>query len=510
MTRSTPGIIAAGHKSTAQAGQRILTLGGNAFDAAVAAAFVSFIAEPSLTSFGGGGFMTAFNKYGKSLVYDFFVQTPQVRRKMDEVEFILSQINFGTTVQEQYIGRGSVAVPGCPAGLFHIHEQLGRLPLHEILAPAIELGREGLVVTPYQSYTISILEPIMLYSEASRAVFAIGDRLIKEGEWMTRPKFADTLEYLGKEGVRDFYEGDIAKLFIGEQETYGSLTMEDLRNYQVRERTPVKYNYREHTLLTNSPPSAGGSMISYGLASLSDQTLGEPIGAKYVQTLADVMRRMDQFRKEHLQAKLGEGFRPDAYFQPDFVNRQNKKINWLGNTTQISVMDAEGNAASITTTIGGASGFMIPETGIPLNNMLGELDLNPGGMYAWRENVRVSSMMAPSIMLHEGKPKIVLGSGGSSRIRTAILQVLVNMIDHGMKVGEAVRYPRLHWENNILNIEPELVENLEKLNLDDTKIIPWVEKNMFFGGVHTVIQRKDGALAGEADSRRDGTVLMSS
>ncbi|MCL4138368.1 UNVERIFIED_CONTAM: hypothetical protein GTU68_042467, partial [Idotea baltica] len=273
MTRSTPGIIAAGHKATAQAGQRILSLGGNAFDAAVAAAFVSFIAEPSLTSLGGGGFMTAFDKYGKSLVYDFFVQTPQIRRKIEEIEFILSQINFGTTVQEQYIGRGAVAVPGCPAGLFHIHEQLGQLPLHEILAPAIELGREGLEVTPYQSYTISILEPILLYSEASKTVFAIGDRLIKEGEWMKRPQFADTLEYLGKEGVRDFYEGDIAKLFIGEQESYGSLTMEDLKNYQVRERTPVKYNYRDHTFLTNSPPSAGGSMISYGLASLSDLTL---------------------------------------------------------------------------------------------------------------------------------------------------------------------------------------------------------------------------------------------
>lgn len=509
MTRSTQGIIAAGHKCTAQAGQRILSLGGNAFDAAVAAAFVSFISEPSLTSLGGGGFMTAFDKYGKSLVYDFFVQTPQVRRKIEEVEFILSQINFGTTIQEQYIGRGSVAVPGCPAGLFHIHEQLGSLPLHEILAPAIELGREGVKITPYQSYSINILEPILLYSEASKAVFAVEDRLIKEGEWMKRPQFADTLEYLGKEGVQDFYKGDIAKLMIRDQEAHGSLTMEDLNSYQVRERTPVKYNYRGHTLLTNPPPSAGGSMISYGLATLSDIALNEPIGEKYVQTLAGVMRAMNQFRAEHLQAKLREEFHPDAYFQTKFVDKQNKKINWLGNTTQISVMDADGNAASITTTIGGASGFMIPETGIPLNNMLGELDLNPGGMYAWKENVRVSSMMSPSIMLHEGRPKIVLGSGGSSRIRTAILQVLVNMIDHGMEVGDAVRYPRLHWENNILNIEPELVANLDKLQLDETQIIPWAEKSMFFGGVHTVMKRKDGSLTGEADARRDGTVLMS-
>jgi gamma-glutamyltranspeptidase/glutathione hydrolase len=501
------GIIAAGHHETARAGQQMLQQGGNAFDAAIAAAFASFVAEPSLTSLGGGGFLTAFESSGKATLFDFFVQTPLRHRPLEEVEFIEAHINFGTTKQRQYIGRGSAAVPGCPAGLWHIHERLGSLPMRVILEPALRLCREGVILTPYQAYTLSILEPILLYSRESRDIFEREGRLIREKERLTRPLFAETLEHLLEEGVRAFYEGDIAERVSKESREHGgSIEAADLRAYQPIEREAVRLPYRDHILLTNAPPSAGGSMIAFGLALLENQALPAPKGGAYLRQLSGAMRGMELFRRKQLtpETLFQQDF--ETIFQPENLPAYRKEIDWLGNTTHISVMDRFGNAASLTTTLGGASGFNIPGTGIPNNNMLGETDLHPGGMYAWTPNQRVTSMMSPSIVLHEGRPRIVLGSGGSSRIRTALLQVLLNLIDHGMSVEEAVQYPRLHWENGLLNLEPGLLEPDEEFALPHTEISPWSAPNMYFGGVHTVVHTENG-LQGAADARRNGTVL---
>ncbi|MEM6348892.1 MAG: gamma-glutamyltransferase, partial [Bacteroidota bacterium] len=157
----TKGIIAAGHFETANAGAEMLAAGGNAFDAALAAMLASFVAESSLTSLAGGGFMTAYSANGQSGLFDFFVQTPKVRQKVEDMDFVLSHINFGNTKQAQYIGRGSAAVPGCPAGLFAAHEALGTMPMEEIAEPAIRLAKEGVVITPYQAYSISILNDVL-------------------------------------------------------------------------------------------------------------------------------------------------------------------------------------------------------------------------------------------------------------------------------------------------------------------------------------------------------------
>jgi gamma-glutamyltranspeptidase/glutathione hydrolase len=223
-------------------------------------------------------------------------------------------------------------------------------------------------------------------------------------------------------------------------------------------------------------------MIHYGLSQL-DERFAELYHSRpeaYLLQLAEVMRAMQEYRS--------------------------KRMDLLGNTTHISVLDRWGNAASLTATYGGASGYVVPGTGIATNNMLGELDLNPGGFYRWRENRRLTSMMAPSVVLREGHPWIVLGSGGSSRIRTAILQVLINMIIHKMHVRDAVAHPRLHWEDGLVNIEPGLLAR-EDSTVGTYQTRVWPHKSMFFGGVHTVVARSDGSLDGMGDTRRDGVIM---
>jgi gamma-glutamyltranspeptidase/glutathione hydrolase len=182
--------------------------------------------------------------------------------------------------------------------------------------------------------------------------------------------------------------------------------------------------------------------------------------------------------------------------------------NKWGSTTHISVVDSEGNAASATTSNGEGSGYVIPGTGIMTNNMLGEEDLNPHGFHQWQENVRISSMMAPTIVLKNNQPEVVLGSGGSNRIRTAILQVISNIIDFQLDAQIAVAHPRVHWENNIFNLELGFSEmEITKAKLPpDTQPVMWTEKNMFFGGVHTVLQNADGLIEGAGDRRRSGVV----
>ena len=187
-----------------------------------------------------------------------------------------------------------------------------------------------------------------------------------------------------------------------------------------------------------------------------------------------------------------------------------ENINKWGSTTHISVIDEQGNAASVTNSNGEGSSYIIPNTGIMLNNMLGEADLNPLGFHHWPCDRRISSMMSPTIILKKGKPKIVLGSGGSNRIRTAILQVISNLLDYNFSLEEAISQPRVHWENNIFNLEPtDQLEESETLQLPpETEVIFWEESSMFFGGVHGVGFRDDQTLEGFGDPRRSGVGMV--
>ncbi len=492
----------------------MLRLGGNAFDAAAAAILASFVAEPGLTSAAGGGFLLAHTQANQNILFDFFSQTPRHKKSKDDINFYPVYINYGGAVQEFHIGLGSMAVPGNLSGVFHVHQKLGILPFKVVAEPAINYAKNGVQINHFQDFCLTLLQVIMTSSREARQIYAPNGELLQLGQTIFMNDFANTLAYLAETGPREFYEGEIAQRLVKDCQDYGGyLTLEDLKNYQVIEREPLLMNYRGNTFLTNPPPSSGGILIAFALELLSKVNLSD-IGfgsSRHLQILAHVMRLTNKARKQGYNAYTHQPDVQEKFLSTDNIANYEQKLNNIvnkwGSTTQISVIDSLGNAASVTTTHGEGSSYVIPGTGIMVNNMLGEADLNPYGFHNWPENIRISSMMAPTIVLKNNQPEIVLGSGGSNRIRTAILQVISNLIDFKMDVDVAVNSPRVHWEKNIFNIEPGFSEeNLKKIRLPSTnQLVLWEQKNMFFGGVHTVME-SSALIEGAGDQRRSGAI----
>ena len=510
----TRGTIAAGDVKTAEAGIEMFRLGGNAFDAAAAAVLASFVTESCLTSAAGGGFLLAHTQENRNILFDFFSQTPIQKRPQQEINFYPIEVNFGDAIQEFHIGMGAIAAPGNIGGIFHVQQKLGKLPFHIVAEPAIHYAKHGIEVNEFQTYCWRILQPILTATTAARQIYAPNGVLLEVGDKLFMPDFAETLSYIAQRGVQEFYRGEIGRQLIKDCQTNGGyLTWADLAQYQAIERQPLTINYRGNTLLTNPPPSSGGILIAFSLELLSQFELskigfGTPL---HLQILTDVMRLTDRARKEKYDPNLDRTDIAQIFLATDrvteYASQLNRYVNKWGSTTHLSVVDAEGNAASVTTSNGEGSGYIIPNTGIMLNNMLGEDDLNPYGFHQWRENVRISSMMSPTIVLKDNRPEIVLGSGGSKRIRTAILQVISNIIDFQMPVDLAVNNSRIHWEDGVLNLEPGWSEDaIANLIYAEEKLLLWNQQNMFFGGVHTVMEDEAGIISGAGDRRRHGAI----
>jgi gamma-glutamyltranspeptidase/glutathione hydrolase len=378
-------------------------------------------------------------------------------------------------------GLGSAAVPGTLKGLLHVHERLGRLPLDEVLAPAVELARKGVRLNYHQAYFLSLLEPIMTLTAPARALFAPEGRLLAEGDDLANPDLASFLETLPQGGAREFYEGGLAREIAGEMsEGQGLLSEADLAAYRVHERRPLEARYRGHLLLTNPQPSFGGRLLALALERLEGHSwpARQPASRAHGEALFEVMREVEKLRDDHLSA--GPRSRRG--------------------TTHISVCDAEGNAASMTNSNGEGSGYIVPGTGIMLNNMLGEDDLHPEGFHASPPGQRVASMMSPSILMRGKEVRMVLGSGGSKRIRTALLQTISLVVDFDLPLREAIEHPRLHWDGECAQVEPgfsrELLEGLG----EQVRVNEWSCRDVYFGGVNAVVPGREAA----GDPRRGG------
>lgn len=515
MTGYQKGAIAAGHPLTVEAGLEMFRLGGNAFDAAIAAMMASWVTEPALTSPGGGGFCLAHTNTRENILFDFFTQTPRIKRPVTELDFYPIVVDFGGVEQEFHVGMGSIAVPGNLEGAFHIHQRLGQLPLKAIAEPAIDYARNGVVVSDFQQYVLSLLQPILTTSPEMRQVYAPKGYLLEVGESWQMGDLANSLEFLVEEGAIAIREGDLARQIVRDcQEGGGHLTLEDLARYRTIERQPLSVNYRGHTLLSNPPPSFGGTLIAFCLKLLEPTDLGQSTefgSQQHLELLARAMCQTHMARRDRLNGYIYSDGVATHFLSPETIATYSAALavppSKLGSTTHISTIDGEGNAASITASNGEGSSYAIPGTGIMLNNMLGEDDLNPDGFHRWPANQRMSSMMAPTMVLNGSKPEIVLGSGGSKRIRTAIAQVISNLLDFGMSVSQAVDSPRIHWDDNKLNLEPGFARlDIPRLGkVLGNEMVPWSQQNMYFGGVHTVARRPDGSFIGAGDRRRDGS-----
>ncbi len=489
------GVVSAGHAVSANAGADALRAGGNAVDGALAAMLASFACEPLLTGLGAGGYMLVVAPGQAPTLLDFFVQAPG--RGADEsrrAELIPIPVSFGDAIQEFHIGVASVGCYGMAAGVCEAARRFGRVPLHQLVAPAAALAREGVALNAQQAYIVEILDGIVTSTPECAALFAPGGVLLREGDLLRQPELADTLQRLGADGDRPFYDGDIAAA-VSEWvlERGGLLTEDDLRSYEVVDREPVRVGYRRREVLTNPPPSAGGILIAQALVMLGDAP-GPPSTAEIV----DVMERTQRERTPEFLAGLSD---------PDFADSfLAKATGRLGSTTHISVLDRDGWACSVTCSNGSASGVVVPGTGIHLNNMLGEQDLNPLGFHRHPPGRRMPSMMAPTVVLRGGEAELAVGSAGSNRIRSAILQTIIRTIDDGMRASDAVQAPRMHWENDIVYVEPGI--DVAGLLADGRTVSPFRERNLFFGGAQAAARDSDGGFSGGGDPRRGGAAVV--
>lgn len=510
----THGAVACGHPATAAAVEEILRDGGNAFDAVLAGLCASCVAEPILSSLGGGGFLLARDAGGEATLYDFFVDTPRQRRPLQETSFYPIHADFGTATQEFHIGLGATAVPGQIKGLFRIHRDLGSLPLGRIMEPAIRLARAGVVLRPVDAYLIEVVAPILTAGPEAKAIYSAPDgQLMRVGDRLRQPDLADSLEALQREGEGLLYGGGaLGELLLAAcREQGGHLTQEDLLTYEVVRRRPVVRRYRGTEIFTNPPPSAGGILIGFALELMAAVDAGAGSEEARLTALGQVMALTNRARVEvALDRELdAEGEAERKLYAPDLLARYRAEVASAPpadrGTTHISVVDAEGNVAAMSLSNGEGCGHVLPGTGIMPNNMLGEEDLNPGGMTGWREGVRMSSMMAPTVARRRDGSLVGLGSGGSNRIRTAILQVLLNLIDRGLSLREAVEAPRIHVEGGVLNLEGgSAVPDTSAIEGGMDEILNWPAHNLFFGGVHAVSLSANGRLSAAGDPRRDG------
>ena len=511
------GAVACGHAETARAAETILKDGGNAFDAIIAAFFTSCVAEPVLASLGGGGFMLAHREGHHDVVYDFFAQTPVSPLPREELDFYPIHADFGTTTQAFHIGLASIATPGAIKGIYKIHEDMGSMPMKDLVQPAIEAARNGIEVNRLQASIFRIIAPILIATPEARDVYqskTSDESLITEGERLIQSHFADFLEALALEGDGLFYKGEIAHAIQKlSTEGGGQIGLHDLEEYEVILRKPVITSYQQHRVITNPAPSCGGTLIAFALSMLEHMNLGQfDHGSnKHLGLLAHAMKLTNEARfKAH--ASVSESVALQHLLDQKLLNEYREKISGnvqsLRGTTHMSVIDGNGNVAALTASNGEGCGHMVPGTGVMLNNMLGEEDLNPDGFYGWPASQRMTSMMAPTLVISPEGKKISLGSGGSNRLRTAILQVLVNIIDFGQSLDKAINHPRIHFENDLLNIEPGFdQDSIAAVSNEFTSHKLWEQQNLFFGGVHAVTEYK-GDFDGAGDQRRGGVASI--
>jgi gamma-glutamyltranspeptidase/glutathione hydrolase len=487
---SSRGFVAAGHPLTAEAGARVLREGGNAVDAALAAMLTSWTAEPLLSGPGAGGYMLVAGAGEEPVLLDFFVEAPgRGADPASRCDLIECEVSFGDANQVFNAGASSCGAYGNPAGICEASRRWGTIPLAELAAPAAELARSGVELNAQQAFVVRLLEPILRSSPEIAALYAPGGRLLEAGDVLRHDELGDAIALLGAEGARPFYEGGVAQAIVEWLAARGgTLTLEDLRAYEPVAREPMRTHYRGREILTNPPPNAGGILLALALQRL-DAGSGPP-------SLGEIVAVMEQVQA-HRTPEFTNGL-ADPEFVDDFLAAN------LGNTTHISVMDRAGRAASVTCTNGEGSGMLVPGTGVHVNNIMGEEDLSPTGFHLAAPGTRMPSMMAPTVVLGDGDVELVVGSAGSNRIRSTILQVIVGVVDHGLSAGQAIIAPRVHFEEGVVYAEPGVpVEELEGY-----EIVRFRDLNLFFGGAQAIERHVvTGALSGAGDPRRGGAAV---
>lgn len=482
--RARHAMVVSRETHATEAGVRILKAGGNAVDAAVAVGLALAVTHPAAGNLGGGGFLLARFADGRTTFVDFRERAPEQASRNMYLDAA------GKATNGSIVGYRAAGVPGTVRGLEFVSKKYGHMPWAQLVAPAIELASKGFPVTYGLARSLENsrrhLEPFL----ESKRIFLRDGKYYSAGEVLIQPELARTLGRIARDGAGEFYEGETARMLAkAMQENGGLITLADLKNYSVVERQPLTGTYRGHQIITAPPPSSGGIGIlqMMGVLAGSDYRKSGAGSAAEIHYLAETMRRYYADRSEYLGdpdfvkvpvaallnqqyiAKLRQSIDPEKATPSGKVRPGSVAEYEPGETTHYSIVDKDGNAVAVTYTLNGGYGCGVttPGAGFLLNNEMDDFAANPGtpnmfGLIQGERNAiapgkRPLSSMTPAIVLKDGKLYMVLGSPGGPRIITAVLQVLLNVLDFGMGLQNAVDWPRFHhqWQPDTLYMERE-------------------------------------------------------
>jgi gamma-glutamyltranspeptidase / glutathione hydrolase len=533
--RARSGMVASSDEIASKVGVEILKQGGNAVDAAVAVGLALAVTLPQAGNIGGGGFMVIHLADGRNTTIDYREVAPA---KAKHNMYLDSQ---GNPIPEaSTIGYLSAGVPGTIAGLALALQKYGTMKWADVIEPARKLATDGFAISPWLADTLRGNSKLLERFPASRRIFLNDGKYYNGGELFKQPELAKTLERLKKEGSREFYEGRTAQLIAEEMKANGGMiTLQDLKDYKPLERLPLRGTYRGYEILTMPPPSSGGVALlemlnileHYDIAAMGDQS-----SEKY-HLLIETMRRAFADRAEFMgdpdfvkvpvaglisksyALELKKSIDPSKATPSDKIGHGTPPANESKETTHYTIVDAKGNAVSNTYTLNGwfGSGATVSGAGFLLNNEMDDFAVKPGaanayGLVQGQNNAiaagkRPLSSMTPTIVLKEGKLYLAVGSPGGPTIINQMLQVIVNTIDHGMNIQEAINAPRLHhqWFPDYTVYEPFAVSK-DVLTALKAKGHAFSGRAFYLGDVQAVmVDLKTGERLGGSDPRgQDG------
>ena len=530
------GMAATQEAAASRVGIDILREGGNAVDAAVAIGFTLAVTLPEAGNLGGGGFMIVHNaKSGQTLAIDYREMAPASSTR----DMFLDDAGEVSRTRAQF-SHLSAGVPGTVAGLALALENYGTLPLRQVLAPAIRLANEGIIVTPALAVSLKKRQDALRrWPETKKIFFKPDGGLYAPGDTLVQKDLARTLQAIADKGPRAFYQGEIGDRLAEDMQAHGGwITKADLKNYQVKIREPVRGTYRGYEIVSMPPPSSGGVHLIQMLNILENENM-RSLGARSAETLhlmAESMKLAYADRSRHLgdsgfwkvpvsgliaktyAAKLNGLIDLNRATASAEIQPHNPVPYESRETTHFSVMDRDGNAVANTYTLNFSygSGIVAAGTGILLNNEMDDFSAKPGvpnaygliggGANAIEPGKRPLSSMTPTLVFRNGKPFLVTGSPGGSRIITTTLQIILNVIDHGMTLGEATRAPRIHhqWLPDQLEVEPGFATGVLNRLRDRGHAIVATEP---FGSTQSIL-RTEAGFFGASDPRSDGAAAM--
>ena len=527
------GVVVSAHPLASEAGAEVMKMGGNAYDAVVATQYALAVVYPQAGNIGGGGFLVGVKNNGEKFTLDYRETAPKKASK----DMYVDKNGKADTDLSQY-GRLAVGVPGSISGFFATLKYC-KLPMDKIIQPAIDLAEKGFTITEMEANMLNTHKENFLKHNKSSIAF-VKDTPWKAGDLLVQKELAATLRLIQKLGAKGFYEGKTAELMVSEMKKgNGIITLEDLKSYTTAERKPLEFNYKGSRVVTMPLPSSGGVLLAQMLTMAGYENLEkyQQNSTEAVQIMTEAERRAFADRAEY----MGD---PDfiedktAYLTSDsYLKNRWKSFSFskatpsseVGKiisqpkestqTTHISVIDKEGNAASVTTTLNGYYGskVVVSGAGFFLNNEMDDFSIKPGvpNMFgavggeanSIQPNKRMLSSMTPTILLKNGKPYMVVGTPGGTTIPTSVYQSIVNVVDFKLNANISVNAPKFHhqWLPEKITVENNFPESTITALKSKNYVI---EKIKYIGKTELILMDDNGNIHAVADGRGDDSVAV--